>query len=358
MNPVRVNLVVLVVLGCLAARPVAAGEVRTSDGSVLVGKIVQMAEGKLVIETKIAGRLTIDAGMIVSVSSDEPLTVEFASGDRLVGTIESKEDDSAPVIQTALGDVAITPSEISAIWVPGEDSPEIVAMKAEMEATRKALIPKWKLALEAGAVRKEGNSDTLDARGRLDLTRKTDDDLLAFFLSADYSEQDDVRSKNEYRGGVSYENMLTKRAFWYARVAMEFDEFENLDLRSTAATGLGYYWIRRDEHELKNRVGLGYRHESFDNGVSTDEAVLDLGLDYRVDIAPWLQFMHSTTYSPGFEDFDNYRLDLDTALVLPLKSDILKLKLGVRNEYNSRPQRGIDRLDNTYYANLLMSLER
>lgn len=205
---------------------------------------------------------------------------------------------------------------------------------------------------------KEGNTESLNARGRLDVIRKTKDDLLSFFLSVDYSEQDDLRSQNEYRGGISYENMLNERTFWYTRLEMEFDEFENLDLRSTAAVGLGYYWLRKDDHELKNRLGIGYRHEAFNNDISKDEAVLDLGLDYRVDIAPWLQFTHSTTFSPGFEDFDDYRLDVDTAVILPLQSDKLKLKLGIRNEYNSQPQSGIERLDNTYYANLMLSLER
>ena len=63
------------------------------------------------------------------------------------------------------------------------------------------------------------------------------------------------------------------------------------------------------------------------------------------------------TYSPDFEEFDDYRLDVDTALLMPLKSDNLKLKLGMRNEYDSQPVAGNERLDNTYYANLLLELK-
>jgi len=51
-------------------------------------------------------------------------------------------------------------------------------------------------------------------------------------------------------------------------------------------------------------------------------------------------------------------LTLDTALAVPLgNSDIWKLKLGVTNEYNSQPQPGLDRLDNTYYANIVLELK-
>lgn len=347
-----------VVVWLVASQTAFGGVVITTDGSRLVGTIERLADSKLIIVTEIAGRLEIDATKVVAISSDEPVTVEFASGDRLVGTIDVLDGEASSVIHTMLGDVTFATTKVTAIWQPGADSPEVVALRKEAEDTRRALTPEWTLTLEAGGVRKEGNTDTLDAQGRFDLQRKTKDDLLKFFLAADYSEQDDKRSRNEYRGGMSYENMLTERAYWYTRLEMEYDEFENLDLRSTAAAGVGYYWLKKDDHEFKNRIGLGYRHESFNTGVTEDEAVLDLGLDYRVDIAPWLQFTQSTTYSPDFEEFDDYRLDLDTAVVLPLKSDILKLKMGVRNEYNSRPQPGIDRLDNTYYANLVLELRK
>jgi len=83
---------------------------------------------------------------------------------------------------------------------------------------------------------------------------------------------------------------------------------------------------------------------------------LDLGLDCRADFNSWARFTHSTTYAPDFEDFDRRRFGLDTALVFPLKKEARSLKMGTRNEYNSRPQRGLDRLDNTYYANLMLEL--
>ena len=51
-----------------------------------------------------------------------------------------------------------------------------------------------------------------------------------------------------------------------------------------------------------------------------------------------------------------YRLDLDTAFLLPFRNEVWALKLGVRNAYNSRPASGSDRLDNTFYANVRMDL--
>jgi len=350
------GLVVLFLTG--SASLARGGAVYTSDGSKLVGTIERWADGKLVIVTEFAGRVEVDATKVVAVASAEPVTVQFDSGDRLVGTMTVDDTSGTCVMETALGPLNVQAGKVVAVWKAGDESPEVLAVRAETEKVRKALTPVWTLKIEAGGNMTEGNTDTLDARGRLDVNRKTQEDLLQFFLAAKYNERDDRRTTNEYRGGVNYENQITDRAYWYTRMEMEFDEFENLDLRATAAAGVGYYWLKREDHEYKTRLGLGYRHESFDNGASRDQGVIDLGMDYRLDVAPWMQFVHSSTYSPAFEEFDDYRLSVDTALLFPLKSEHLKLKLGMQNEYNSRPQRGIDRLDNTYYANLVFELTR
>ncbi|MCH9002200.1 MAG: DUF481 domain-containing protein [Planctomycetes bacterium] len=339
--------------------PTVRGDaVFTSDGSKIVGRIERFGGGKLVIVTEIAGKLEIDADMITAFAVDEPLTVAFESGDRLVGTIEVSADQSTSVFHSALGDLTVTPSEIAAIWPVGGESPEVVALKAEAEQTRIALTPKWTTTLQAGGSRTEGNTDTLQVHGRLDVKRKTKDELLHFFLTAKYYEQNDNRTTNEYRGGVMFENALTDKWYWYTRTELEFDEFEALDLRATAAAGAGYYWLKKEEHELKTRLGLGYRHEAYDTGRIEDQAIIDLGLDYRFELAPWVQFTQSTTYSPDFQEFNNYRLDADTALVFPFKDPRVKLKVGMSHEYNSRPQSGFERLDTTYYANVILELKR
>ena len=344
-------------LAFLTVGVVAADVVTTSDGSRLVGTVEQITAGRLVILTEIAGRLEIDASKVTGVSIDRSVNVAVSSGDRLVGSIDASPDGSASIVRSQLGDIAIPPSAITMLWPEGTESPEIVAIRKEADAKVEAAKPDWSLTLEAGASFTEGNTDTLEGRGRFDLTRKTKDDLLHFYLAGKYGEQDDKRTTNEYFGGIRYENLITERWYWYARTELEYDEFEGIDLRATAAAGAGYYWLKKPEHELKTSLGLGYRHESYDNGRTDDDAVLDLGLDYRLDLTPWAQFTHSTVYSPDFLEFDDYRLKFDTALLIPFKDDRLAWKLGMRNEYNSRPQSGFDRLDNTYYTSIVLSLK-
>jgi len=251
----------------------------------------------------------------------------------------------------------VSPPSVTFLWLEGTENPEVVAVREQAQAELEAVKPHWSTTLEGGATYTEGNTDTLEGHGRFDVKRSTSSDLLHFYVAGNYSEQDDRRTKNEYFGGIRYENMVSERWYWYARNELEYDEFENIDLRATVAAGGGYYWLKRPAHELKTGLGVGYRHESYASGRTENDAVLDLGLDYRLDLTPLTQFTHSTVYSPDFEDFANYRLNLDSALLIPFKDERWSWKVGMRNEYNSRPQGGLERLDNTYYTAIVLSLE-
>ena len=347
----------LYVLASFLFNAVAVGDViTTADGSRLVGTIERVEGGKLTLVTEIAGTLVIEVAKVTSIESTGPMNVELNSGDRLIGAVAA--GDSGSVVKTAVGDLNVGISQIQSVWPEGADSPEVIAERKRSEEEIAAYKPKWGLTIEGGARRTEGNTDTMSANGKFEIRRKTKADLLKMYVAANYEEENKQRTENEYRGGAIYENNITDRWYWYARTELEHDEFENLDLRTTIAAGLGYYWIKKDEHELKTRTGIGYRHETYmDDGGNEDDVVADLGLDYRVDIAPWLQFVQSTTYTPSLEYFSRYRIDADTAFSFPLKKDEWRLKLGMRNEYNSRPDSGRDRLDNTYYANIAMDLK-
>ncbi|MGD2109081.1 MAG: DUF481 domain-containing protein [Phycisphaerae bacterium] len=343
----RQLLIVAAAVGLMLAPAANADMVVTSDGSSFVGTIESITDGKLIIVTQPAGKLTVDLSMVTGIATDRVINLELSSGDTLVGTLEPAAEEGGVIVHSDVGDVSAATANITQLWPEGEENPEVTA---RLEAAR----PKWTATAEGGVIRTEGNTDTLEGHGRLLVKRKTSEDLLELYLSGKYGEENKRRTNNEYLGGIRYETNLTDRSFWYARTELEFDEFEDIDLRATAAVGLGHYWLKQPDHELKTRVGPGYRHESYDTGRSEDDFVLDLGLDYLVNITDWLQFTHSTVYAPDVEDFDNYRLAADTAVVMPLKDDRWAWKVGMRNDYNSDPAPGRDRLDNTYYTSIVL----
>jgi putative salt-induced outer membrane protein YdiY len=349
----RICTAMIVVLASVAS----ADRIVTTDGSRLVGKIQEWSNEKVTIVTEIAGTLTIDTSKVTAIAVDEPISVQFASGDRLIGTVELAPDETTATMHTAFGDITVDAATIKMVWAKDKDSPEVIAIREEAARIEKAYRPNWTVKLEGGGVFTEGNTDTFAARGRLEFLRKTPDDSLLFYANAEYNEQNKIRTQSEYRVGSRYENDVNDEWSWYMRSMLENDEFENLQLRAIVAGGIARNWIKRDEKMFQTSLGGGFRHESYNDDTTFSDSMLDLGLAYRHDITPWVQFTHALTYSPALDDTADYRLFADTALVLPFKSDRWKLKLGVRNEYNSRPRPGIVRLDNTFYANVLVELK-
>lgn len=331
------------------------------DGSRLVGKLDELRDGTLVITTDFAGKLEIDAAKVRSIATEKPVVVGLSTGDRLVGPIEWDREAENPVVHTGMGGIAISFDKIEAIWQTDGKSPEVVAMEVQMADERKIAegkLGKWSATIEMGGRMREGNTETLNARARIELQHKSDLELLKFYLAGEYGEQNDQRDTAEAKLGAYYEHMIGRRFFGYTKSEAEYDEFENLDLRFTVSAGVGYYWIKQDHHELKTHAGPGYMHEAFMDDVTKDSVMLDIGLNYRLDLNNWLQFVHSTSYYPTCESVRDYRLVSDSALLIPLgNSDRWKIKLGALFEYDALPPAGVDRLDRTYYGNLVFNLK-
>ena len=356
MNRLRSTL--LLALICCCSWPASADTITLADGSRLIGKVERMQDGKLTLATEFAGTLEIDAAAIQSIAIDESVNVQMDTGDRLVGPMEWKPTVEVAMVNTEMGGIPVKVKRIDSIWMVGQKSPDVLAMEAqiaEKEAELEAAQPKWGGTFEVGLLFKEGNTEKLEARAKVELRRKTNKDLLKFYASAQYAEENKRRDTHEVKAGMYYEYLLTERFFTFGRADIEYDEFENIDLRFSMAFGGGYYWIKAPDHELKTRLGVGYLHETYSTGLTRDTGQLDLGLEYRKDIAPWLQFTHATTYYPTFDSLRDYRLVSDTGLLIPLgDSKIWKLKLGALYEYKSIPSLGSEALDQTYYANILL----
>jgi len=339
----------------LVVSAAALGDVVTlKDGSRIVGTVERLEGGQLSIATEFAGTIVVDYSLVSSVETAQPMNVQAASGSKLVGTVKATPGSEKAVVETEEGDVGVNVENIEGIWPQGEPSPQERVLQAQIDAAR----GKWTATFEAGLVSQEGNTKRFNARGRAQIQHQTDKDLLRFSLSGEYAEENRKRSAAEVKAGAYFEHLFTERFFGYAKLDLEYDEFERLDLRLSAVGGGGYYWLKKADHEFKTRAGLGYLHELYQSGRTVDSAQAELGFDYRVDIAPWLQFINSSTWYPTFDGLDDYRLVSDSAFLIPLgDSDIWKLKLGAEYEYKSLPNPGRERLDQTYYANILVELK-
>lgn len=344
----------MAVIGALlSGAALTAAELQLVDGSRIQGTLVKVHEGVVHFDTGFAGTLEIPMAQVSGLLSETPLNIRTAAGEVFMGPVATMENGTVTVRSGA--GVAETPmGGIASAWQPGATDP---IQAAQVEALEGQL-RKW--SYEAGVIigGSDGNTDNLNMGADFRAKLEGPTDRLLFYGSYKYAQNDGVRSEDEQKGGVSYTNFFSGKLGWYAREELERDTFEGISFRSTTAAGLNYQFIKRDLLSLEGRAGLSYRYEDYTSLTSDSDgyAGLDFGLDMDWQFAEWGKLVSSLTYTPSVDDFGQYLVEHSSAIDIPLAlSDAWKLRFGVSNSYNSEPDGNREKLDTTYFLQLLLS---
>lgn len=325
---------------------VRADVVETKNGAKIVGKIVGIDAGAIAMETDYAGPIAIKQSEVVSFSTDQVVSVRLASGTRMDGRVSGTTDGGLQ-IAGADGTITTTVTKVAATWAAGAKDPAIAALERH-----------WSYEAAVDVTGKSGNSQQLGTAASVRATLKTPQDTLQFYSAYDRQVADKVKSADQFKAGVDYQNNFHGRLSWYSRDEGGFDRVKNIQLYNTAAAGLGYDLIKEPKHVLTTRVGLSYRYEGYTD--STQPAVSSAGLDFGLNHEFTFQnskLVNRITLVPTFNDFANYRFDHESFYEIPLVAPFWKLRLGVTNDYNSKPQPGVKRLDTIYFTRLVLNWE-
>ncbi len=371
-------------LSSVAVSPVNADEVLLDDGSRLKGTVKQIANDTLVMDTAFAGEVEITLNKINRLSTDEKRFVQLDSGDRIAGQLVINEEGQQQIAGTSFGTVDIDTARINGLWDTDEKRPimgqleqehqqEVAELKENQEQKvqqlksdyetevqklrerRDELEDPWSGSLAFGLQGARGNTQRFGIQGRADVYRETDFDRLALYLESNYQSEDSSKTVDEQLAGALLEHDITKRLFAYGQTDFEIDEFENLDLRALATTGLGYFFIRQPDLKFKGRAGIGYQFESFSDGTTNKEPTGQLGYDVDYTYNSWINVFHNLTYYPAFTDpAEDYRIVTNLGGELPLtEGKAWKLRANVRNQYDNQPAAGVENTDTTYQLNLV-----
>ncbi len=65
--------------------------------------------------------------------------------------------------------------------------------------------------------------------------------------------------------------------------------------------------------------------------------------------------MNRIAYVPSFNDFSNFHFTHESFYEIPLAAPSWKLRLGVSNDYNSKPGKGVDKMDTGYFTRFVLN---
>jgi hypothetical protein len=128
---------------------------------------------------------------------------------------------------------------------------------------------------------------------------------------------------------------------WYVRDEGGFDRIKDIDIYNTAAAGVGYDFLKEAKHLLTGRFGLSFRYEGYGNPTQANlkNLGLDFGLNHEWEFAT-SKLVDRFTYTPSFADFSNFHFTHESFYEVPLADPAWKLRLGLSNDYNSKPGPG------------------
>lgn len=335
--------VISAVLVSGAAR-LSADVVETKDGSRIVGKIVGIAGGTISVETSYAGTLSVKQSEVASFSTDAPVAIRLDTGTRLDGRVSAAPSGGVQIAGTD-GSLATTTDKIAASWAAGGRDPAIAALER-----------RWAYEAAIDVAGKTGNKDQLGTAVALRATLKGPGDTLQFYTAYDRQVVDETKSADQFKAGLDYQNNFSGKLSWYVRNEGGFDRVKDIELYNVAAAGLGYDAIKKSKQTLTLRAGFSFRFEGYKNPITDDvkSAGLDFGLAHDYTLAN-SKIVNRLSFVPTFEDFANYRLTHESFYELPLANPSWKLRIGLSNDYNSVPAPGVQELDTSYFARLVLN---
>jgi putative salt-induced outer membrane protein YdiY len=194
-------------------------------------------------------------------------------------------------------------------------------------------------SVELGLNGTEGNSQTTSLHAGFDLLWQSVQYRLRSNLNYQQTHADSKETQNNALWDNDWERMLGQTPWsWTTELMLEYDEFRNFDLRLVMNTGLGYYWIRRENASFSTRIGSGTSREF--GGPSTEwkpEARFGAEGEYR--FTPRQKFTGKADYYPAWDDFNDFRLVATLSWEILLDgSDNLSLKLFAQDRYDSTPE--------------------
>ncbi len=275
-----------------------ADEIIFTNGDRLTGKIDHLLEGKMIFNSDVVGKITIDISKLQTFSTDAPIAVHLKDDTVLLQKIVNAEPGKFGI--EGAGTVKAQDFELAAISsINPPPKPE----------------PKWTGNISAGLTSTHGNTKTDNISASVNLSKRTEKDRTQ--LSADYAksrQQDpDTGEKNTtenwWRSKAKYDYFFSKKLYGYLDGRYEKDAIAQLDRRMIIGAGGGYQWIESDDMNFSTELGLASLYEKFDNQTdSNSEISAQAGYHFDKKLFKNVKFIHDLTYYPSLEKFSDYYL--------------------------------------------------
>jgi len=292
-------------LGSLDAR---ADEVQFTNGDRLTGKVVALSDGKLVLDSKLAGKLEIPWADVATFSSDEPVTIVLADQSVIVDKVAVAEPGSV----RTLGTSSITPQTVS-LANAVKMNPEPVQWKGTIVAGAE---------FDRGSTRSDAGSAAMDAVRRSETDRTTFGAGYAAEKTRNLDTGEDTTTKRNLFAGLQYDLFFRPKWYMYANARGEKDGVADLALRLTTGVGLGYQFFETDTFKFNVEAGPTWVSENYsDDTPNIDYLAARVAWNLDWVLYSGISFFHNGSAFPSLENRHDQLVITKTGLRYKLWGD-------------------------------------
>lgn len=311
--------IILLLVFCLCITCEAlADQITLKNGDRVTGQIVKSDNKKMTVKTEFMGAVEITWEAVASMVSDQPVYLTLTDNQTVVGKVRTEEEQFE--VQTKeTGTIKVAKASIAAV----RNESEFNAWKAELDRLRNpGLLDLWAGALDVGLSFARGNAEANTFTLAANAVRATPRDKISVYATSirasarKRNEQDFSPVANAIRGGGRYDVNLSSRTFVFGFGDLEFDEFQNLDLRMALGGGFGYHALKNERTTLDVFGGSAFTKEYFNAGTplnrSRGEVLFGEELTHKISARSLLR--ERLVIYPNFSQRGEYRMQFDTSL--------------------------------------------
>ena len=313
------TLTLVVALLITAAFAFSADQITMKNGDRFTGSLVKIDGKDLVFKSEYAGAIKVPWDAVASISSTEPVDLTLADGQILVGPVTTS--DAKLIVETKnAGTVSTTKDAVKMIRSQAEQT----AYEAEVDRYRNPrIIDLWTGFIDFGYSAARGNSTTNNLAVSANANRATSRDKIAAYFTSLYASSKisgkSVLTANAMRGGLNYNLNVTPRMFGFGAVDLEYDQFQNLDLRFSPAGGLGYHAVKGESKVLDIFGGAALNREFFSTGLNRTSAEILIGDDLLYKLSAITSLHQRLTFYPNMSRTGEYRTNFDLSTATTIK---------------------------------------
>jgi putative salt-induced outer membrane protein YdiY len=211
---------------------------------------------------------------------------------------------------------------------------------------------RWKGALTAGGSAASGNTDSRAAFGSGKLEIRSKKHRFTLNAKANYAESDDTVTARNFSGSGKYDYFFREKFFVYGQTLQEQDKLQDLDLRSTYGTGIGYQFFDSQRFSLFGETGVSLVAENYETAEdrSYSSGRWAVGMEWVI-VPDRIKFFHSHEGYLSFEDSEDFYFRSEQGFNLPLIMDFF-CNLQLDYDYKNKPSPGKKNADMRYFLGL------